>query len=83
MAFSQETINQAWRKADGRCECSLNKCRHLSKCSKELDPQNKIEWKKWHAHHKVSPDAGGSDNLDNCQILCVECHENTDNYGNN
>jgi len=82
MAFSQETINQAWRRAEGRCECTLKNCGHAGRCNKELDPQNKIEGKKWHTHHIVSQDAGGSDTLNNCQILCVSCHENTGSYGN-
>lgn len=81
MAFSQETLNQAWHRAGGRCECVLEKCGHAGRCNKELDPQNATSGKKWHAHHIVSQDAGGSDEPSNCQILCVECHENTRSYG--
>ena len=81
MAFSQDTINQAWHRTGGRCECTLKICGHQERCNKVLDPQNKIEGRKWHAHHIVSQNAGSLDNLSNCQILCVPCHENTGSYG--
>lgn len=81
MTFSQEIIDQAWSRASGKCECTLNVCRHAGRCNKELDPQNATPGKKWHAHHIVSLDAGGPDSLSNCQILCIECHENTHSYG--
>jgi len=81
MAFSQEVINLAWNRANGRCECTLIKCRHTGKCNKELDPRNEIQGKKWEAHHKVSQDVNGSDGLGNCQILCIECHKNTGSFG--
>lgn len=81
MSFTQETINQAWLRAGGRCECTLKKCGHIGRCNKQLDPQNKIPGKQWHTHHIVSQDADGSDDLSNCLILCVPCHENTGSYG--
>ena len=71
MAFSQETLNAAWRSAGGKCE----------RCNKELDPENKKSGMKWHAHHRTSVDAGGSDGVSNCEILCVPCHEKTYSYG--
>lgn len=35
----------------------------------------------WHAHHKHSVAAGGSDDLSNCLAMCVSCHERTRTYG--
>jgi len=32
-------------------------------------------------HHVVSQKAGGSDGLQNCEALCINCHHLTDNYG--
>lgn len=81
MAFSQETINQAWQRAGGRCECVLKNCTHHGRCNKILDPRNEREGMKWHAHHIISQDAGGPDSLFNCQILCIDCHKNTGSYG--
>jgi len=41
MAFSQETIDQAWHHyAGGKCECTLKNCGHTGRCNKVLDPQN-------------------------------------------
>ncbi len=82
MAFSKDVINAAWKRADGRCECTLNTCPdHVGRCNKPLDPQNKTEGQKWHAHHIVSQQANGSDGLRNCAILCIPCHERTRSYG--
>ena len=81
MAFSKETINQAWHRAGGKCECALKKCNHIGRCNKVLYSQNFTLGKKWHAHNVVSQDAGGSDGLSNCLILCISCHENTGSYG--
>lgn len=72
MAFSQETINQAWRRSGAKCE----------NCNKALDSQNSKFGMQWHAHHIKSVDAGGSNGLVNCKILCVPCHEKTRSYGN-
>lgn len=82
MAFSQDVINAAWKRAGGKCECRRTTCpHHNSRCDRSLDPQNKAEGKKWHAHHIVSVSAGGSDGLQNCQILCIPCHKETRSYG--
>jgi len=29
----------------------------------------------WHAHHVRATSEGGSDELDNCEALCIPCHE--------
>lgn len=81
MTFSQKTISQAWRRAGGKCECTLKNCGHTGRCNKVLDPQNSTLGKKWHAHHVISQEAGGSDEPSNCLILCTNCHENTGSYG--
>jgi len=74
MAFSEETKNQAWRRAGGKCECTLKTCsHHTGRCNSSLS--------KWHAHHKVAVASGGDDTLSNCGALCVRCHENTRTYG--
>ena len=74
MAFSQQVKDDAWRRAGGKCECTRSTCRHhTGRCNAALN--------KWHAHHKVSQNAGGADTLNNCEALCVQCHENTRSYG--
>lgn len=82
MAFSQETIDQAWDRAGGRCECIRQCPQHPGRrCGRILDPNNQKPGQEWHAHHRISEDADGSDSLSNCEILCVGCHENTESYG--
>lgn len=61
MAFSNTTKEQALKDAGYKCE----------KCKTPLT-MNTAE-----AHHKTSVDAGGSDALSNCQILCHSCHVGT------
>lgn len=65
MAFSYETKKQALERAHYKCE---NCGTGLSMTTAE-------------AHHKTSVDAGGSDTLSNCKILCHDCHVATRTYG--
>lgn len=73
MAFSQSTIDIAWKRAGGRCE----------KCGKQLVYANHEDGERgaWEAHHKKAVKDGGSDDLGNCQILCLSCHRATRSYG--
>ena len=82
MSFPQDIIDEAfWRRAGGKCECTRQCPEHSGRCNKVLDPKNTKPGMQWHAHHKVSQDAGGPDTLENCEILCTECHENTESFG--
>lgn len=83
MSFPKDVLNYGfWRRAGGRCECTRQCPGHLNtRCDKELDPQNNVFGMEWQAHHKLSQIAGGPDTLDNLEILCVRCHENTKSYG--
>ena len=74
MAFSQDVKDQAWHRANGKCECTRKTCpKHTGRCNASLN--------KWHAHHITAVSAGGGDGLSNCEALCVPCHENTSTYG--
>lgn len=82
MAFPQEVIDAAWRRAGGKCECTRQCPKHSGyRCNRILDPSNQKPGMQWHAHHTVSQDAGGPDTIENCEILCIECHKNTESYG--
>jgi 5-methylcytosine-specific restriction endonuclease McrA len=65
MAFSDETRRLILARAGGKCE----RCGTLLR-----DGQ-------WHAHHRTSVDAGGSDVPSNGQALCIPCHQGTRTYG--
>jgi len=75
MAFPQSVIDDAWRRAGGKCECTRSSCGHTGRCNKALTAHN------WHAHHKTAVEKGGSDTLSNCEALCISCHKNTQSYG--
>lgn len=78
--FSLSVVQDAWRRAGGKCECRRKTCGHIGRCNKQL------EWSKrgsespggWEAHHI---DANGPDTLSNCEILCQACHKNTITFG--
>lgn len=84
MAFSQETINEAWNRSGGKCECNRTLHSHSGRCNKTLSFSNRGKegaWGAWEAHHKVAVSSGGKDTLSNCEILCLECHKGTGSYG--
>ena len=74
MAFSNETVVAAFRRANGKCET----------CGKTLCFENRGKegaWGAWEAHHITAVERGGSDGLSNCKILCLACHKKTKTYG--
>ena len=75
MAFPQSVIDAVWKRSGGKCECTRTGCEHTGRCSALLSEG------KWHAHHIVSQHADGADTLNNCEALCIPCHENTRSYG--
>ena len=85
MAFSNEVVAQAWRRANGNCECRRRTHNHhYIRCNKQLVKANRgadVSRGCWEAHHKTAVASGGADTLSNCEILCCECHSNTRTYG--
>ena len=81
MAFSDDTIRQAWSRAEGKCECRRSTHSHLYvRCNKILSWGNRGRESgigAWEAHHITSVQSGGSDSLSNCEILCWDCHIKT------
>ena len=70
MAFSEQTVLEAFRRAKGRCET----------CGKELSIDNRGRDSgrgSWEAHHRTRVESGGGDSLSNCKILCWVCHRKT------
>ena len=74
MAISSETRALLFKRAGGKCECTMNICGHIGRCNKDLGST-------WEAHHKTSVNAGGSDSLSNLIAMCNSCHKNTRSYG--
>lgn len=79
MAFSSQTVEQAWRRTGGRCECERRTHGHLGRCGASLKWANRGRSGAgaWEANHSVRLESGGSDALSNCEILCWSCHRQT------
>ena len=79
MAFSKTTVQEAWERAGGKCECTRTTHGHTGRCNKTLSWSNRGRdgWGAWEAHHKHRQESGGGDNLANCEILCWDCHSQT------
>lgn len=67
--FPPDIRKLAFERAGDQCECISKKCGHLFRCGSvdELE-----------AHHI---DRSKGDTLDNCRVLCQDCHEMTESYG--
>jgi hypothetical protein len=71
MAFSRDTLMAAFRRSEGRCECTNERCEHGGRC------QAQFEWtgrtmsdpREWEAHRLHE----GDDSLENCALLCIPC----------
>jgi hypothetical protein len=75
LVFSDNVIEQAWKRASGKCECKRwAHIHHPVRCGKELvfDSRGKEGQGRWEAH-RVSPKYG--DILYNCEILCADCYK--------
>jgi len=78
--FPDEVVEQAWARAEGRCECRRITHEHsYARCNKELVKENRGREGRgaWEAHHKISQEAGGEPILSNCEIMCWDCHSKT------
>lgn len=72
--FSQETINKAWNRSGGKCECKRSSHGHKGRCNKELELENQGRDADdyWEAHHANGDET--NNDLDHCLIFCWECH---------
>ena len=76
MAFSPEVLDQAWKRAGGKCECrSLTHEHGFNQCAKLLNWHRKgqREAEGWEAGYKTPLETGGDETLANCEIRCWEC----------
>jgi len=75
MAISKETRSEVYRRAGGRCECTMSVCSHHragTRCPRSLVSGY------WEAHHRW---AEGPDTASNLIAMCATCHKNTRTYG--
>ncbi len=80
MAFPDIIVLQAWKRSGGKCECDRkihnDHFNRIGKCNRALiyKSRGKFGAGAWEAHHVHS---GAGDTLENCQILCWDCHQQT------
>lgn len=71
MSASQAEREAAYRRAGGKCECTMVRCGHGGRCNAMLRGA-------WELHRIT---AGGSYALSNVVAMCQTCHRNTPSYG--
>ncbi len=77
MAFSDQTVREAWRLAQGRCECQREGHGHTGRCNREL------RWERrgflgeggWQCR------SWNGEEPENCEVLCMECYGATEREG--
>ena len=75
MAFPEDVVEQAWKRAGGKCECKRREHKHVPvRCGKDLVYTNRGRegQGRWEAHC-VNPKF--TDILYNCEILCADCYK--------
>ena len=77
MAFSDSVKQAAWFRSGGRCECwRTSHWNHPGLgCGAQL-----VDFG-FQYHHRNALSVGGPDTLSNCEVLCLTCHQQTDNWG--
>lgn len=73
MAVTQAVRAEIYKRAGGRCECTMLSCDHNGKrCTRGLYSPG------WDAHHV---NRNGPDTAGNLLALCATCHKITRSYG--
>ncbi len=75
MSFPENVLEQAWKRAGGKCECRRWNHKHsIVRCGKELVKANrgKDGQGRWDARRI---DKSGEDTLTNCESLCADCYK--------
>jgi hypothetical protein len=80
MGFSRETVENAWVRSHGWCECQRLAHAHQGRCNRELvwENQGRAAGRGVWEAHCLTPGIGRSgDTVPNCQILCWDCYRQT------
>ena len=67
MTFSEDVIDKAWQRQEGRCAA----------CDRLMVRQNRNKRGTrgaWQAHHRKPLKDGGTNYLSNCVLLHIKCH---------
>ena len=77
MPFSDFIVKEAWERCKKYCECTSPNHGHSRRCRLPL------EWFRrginipggWEAQHITPIEEGGTDEMINCKIVCIECYQ--------
>lgn len=74
MAFTSNTLLQAWERSGGTCECMRTIHNHSGICNAQLvfEEQGKQTHTGWQAFHIG---ATFDNSVYNCEIICWECQK--------
>ena len=73
MAFAEETLEEAFERSGGRCECNRGSCgnHYLSRCPTRLSKATAV-------YNRIKATGFGDlDRLDNCEVICQTCFANS------
>ena len=76
--FHDDTVENAWIRSRGRCECACSTHGHRQPCGCALDWDcrgNSIWRGGWEAYRKGGPTLLGWEAVNQCEILCWSCYE--------
>jgi HNH endonuclease len=83
--FPESVVTDAFKECKGKCQCKRDKCDEghgKSGCLNTFDWNDRgNDDDDWNAHHWRARSEGGTNSPDNCEIVCVPCHQSTDSYG--
>ncbi len=73
--FSPATLREAWRLAQGRCECQRLAHGHPSRCDALLAWEHRglVGVGGWQATPWTAFSEGGRDDVGNCEVVCWKC----------
>ena len=81
MPFPLSIVEAAFTRSGGHCECrrETHSSHQFHPCHKSLI---KDSWRSdgtgaWEAAHRTPAEAGGSEALSNCEVLCLPCYRLT------
>jgi hypothetical protein len=77
MPFSNLIVKDAWERCRGYCECTSAEHGHQRRC------RHPLTWLRssinidggWEAQHITPIEEGGTDEMINCRIVCIECYQ--------
>ncbi len=78
MVSFDEPVENAWMRSRARCECRRASHGHRGRCGQVLVWEHRRQATSrgaWEAHHTGPPSAAGWQAVQQCEILCWACYQ--------